>query len=122
MESQPKETLEEKITYTDDGEVHTQKKTTVQEGEDGSKHISEIVTQRRKSNTVDINNLPNATEVHNLEITTKEGDNTYLDAIKFKGEVAVLKEENKLIEILKYKTLEKIFKFCNKNSFIYKKK
>ena len=41
-------------------------------------------------------------------VETDNNDERYLKAIKQKGEIAILKGENKLIEIIKLETLEKI--------------
>ena len=53
-------------------------------------------------------NVENSTVIGTKLVETDNNDERYLKAIKQKGEIAILKGENKLIEIIKLETLEKI--------------
>ena len=55
-------------------------------------------------------NIENSTVVGTKLIETDNNDERYLKAIKQKGEIAILKEENKLIDVIKLKSLEEILK------------
>ena len=68
-------------------------------------------------NTIQTNeiNIENSTIIGTKLIEADNNDERYLKAIKKKNEVAILKDENKLIEILKLKTLEKILRFLGSN-------
>ena len=68
-------------------------------------------------NTIQTNeiNIENSTIIGTKLIEADNNDERYLKAIKKKNEVAILKDENKLIEILQLKTLEKILRFLGSN-------
>ena len=71
-----------------------------------------IITSENILTTIQINeiNIENSTVIGTKLVETDNNDQRYLKAIKQKGEIAILKGENKLIEIIKLKSLEKILK------------
>ena len=83
---------------------------------------SSIIQQNRNRNittsseniltTIQTNeiNIENSTVIGTKLVETDNNDLRYLKAIKKKGEIAILKGENQLIEIIKLKSFEKILK------------
>ena len=60
-------------------------------------------------------NVENSMIIGTKLVETDNNDERYLKAIKQKGEIAILKGENKLLEIIKLGTLEKILSFLGTN-------
>ena len=108
MDQQPLTTVDEQIQYNPDGKVTTTTTKTVTQGEDGTTHYSEQVQVRRQSNAINVAES-SLTGVKNVEADAEN----YLKGIQFKGEVAVLKDENHLIDILKLSSLEVILRLMN---------
>ena len=60
-------------------------------------------------------NVENSTIIGTKLVETDNSDERYLKAIKQKGEIAILRGENKLIDIIKLNTLEKILDLLGTN-------
>ena len=97
-------TVEEKITQDPDGKTKTIVTTTVQQMGDGT------VKQSERRLSVTQTNEINVKDATTTGVKTVEGGEAYISALKLKGEVAILKGENHLINIINLKSLEVIIK------------
>ena len=105
---QPLRTVEEQITYNPEGEkVTTTTTKTVTQKDDGSTRISERIVQKKQGNEI---NVENSTIVGEKEVVAGNNDTQYLEAIKTKGELAILKGENQLINIVNLESFEVILR------------
>ena len=94
----------EKITQDPDGKTKTIVTTTVQQMGDGT------VKQSERRLSVTQTNEINVKDATTTGVKTVEGGDAYIKALKLKGEVAILKGENHLINIINLKSLEVIIK------------
>ena len=92
-------TVEQKITSDPSGTSTTTTTTTVQTNDDG------------KNNEI---NVEEATTTGTRQIETGASDRRYIDAIHYKGEIAILKTETELMNLIKVDSLEKIVKLMGK--------
>ena len=117
--NQPLKTVEEQITYTPEGEkVVTTTTKTITQKEDGSTRISEHYVTKKQGNEI---NVKDSTIVGEKEVEAGKNDTQYLDAIRTKGELAILKGENQLINIVNLESFERILKLMgiDLNEFYY---
>ena len=71
----------------------------------GASTLSENILTTFHTNEI---NLENSTIIGTKLVEADNNDERYLKAIKQKGEIAIIKDENKLIEIIKLKSFGKI--------------
>ena len=102
-------TVEETITQDPNGNTKTITTTTVQQREDGTVHTSERKLSITQTNEINIK------EATTTGVKTVEGGSAYINALKLKGEVAIIQGENHLINILNLKSLEVILKLMGTN-------
>ena len=107
---QPITTVDEQIKYHPDGKETTTTTKTVLKGDDGSTHYTEHVQVRRQSNQI---NVADSLVTGTKNIEAGADDERYVKSITYKGELAVLREENHLIEMLKLSSLEVILRLMN---------
>ena len=116
---QPLRTVDEQITYDPDGQkVTTITTKTVTQKEDGSTRISERIVTKKKGNEI---NVADSTIVGEKEVVAGNNETQYIDAIKTKGELAILKGENQLMNIVNLESFEVILRLMgiNLNEFYY---
>ena len=112
MESEkPLTTVEEKITYDPSGEKKTTITTTVHKKDDGTIKVSENVVTKTQKNEI---NVQEAKIIGTKNIEAGADERKYIEAIHYKGEVAILKTENEIMNILKFDSLEKILKLMGR--------
>ena len=80
--------------------------------------VSENIFSKTQKNEI---NIEDSTMIGTKVVEADNNDDRYLKAIKKKGEIAILKGENKLIKILKLKSFEKIISLIGKtlNEYYY---
>ena len=116
---QPLRTVDEQIRYDPDGQkVTTTTTKTVTQKEDGSTRISERIVTKKQGNEI---NVADSTIVGEKEVVAGNNDTQYIDAIKTKGELAILKGENQLMNIVNLESFEVILRLMgiNLNEFYY---
>ena len=116
---QPLRTVDEQIRYDPDGQkVTTTTTKTITQKEDGSTRISERIVTKKQGNEI---NVADSTIVGEKEVVAGNNDTQYIDAIKTKGELAILKGENQLMNIVNLESFEVILRLMsiNLNEFYY---
>ena len=103
----PLKTVEEMITENENGKTMTTTTKTVEKRDDGTAHISEHVVTKKQKNEI---NVEGSTISGTKQIEAGANDKKYIDAIEYKGEVAILKGENHLMNMLKLDSLKTILR------------
>ena len=84
----------------------TKKTSLVSNNPDGTTIYTNKITTSKKTNNIDMNQPISKLEMFNIE--AEEGDLTYINALKLKNKLAVLKPNNEFICYIKLKDFEKI--------------
>ena len=108
----PLRTVEEQITYNPDGKVTTTKTTTITKKDDGSNRLSERVIIKKQGNKI---NVEESELIGEKQIEAGNNDPRFVEAIEYKGEIAILKGENQLMNIIKLESLNEILKLMGTN-------
>ena len=108
----PLKTVEEQITYNPDGKVTTTKTTTITKKDDGSNRLSERVIIKKQGNKI---NVEESELIGEKQIEAGNNDPRFVEAIEYKGEIAILKGENQLMNIIKLESLNEILKLMGTN-------
>ena len=109
---QPLRTVEEQISYNPDGKVTTTKTTTIHKKEDGSNRLSERVVIKKQGNKISVEE---SELIGEKQVEAGNNDTRFVEAIEYKGEIAILKGENQLMNIIKLESLNEILKLMGTN-------
>ena len=104
-ELNPLKGKEKKLYYNEDEELNKIPSSIIKQIYNSNNNILNNTLTKKQTNEI---NVENSTIIGTKLVETDNNDERYLKAIKQKGEIAILKGENQLIEIIKLKTLEKI--------------
>ena len=104
---QPLTTVDEQIKYNPDGKVTTKTTKTVIQNDDGTTKYSEQVQVKTQTNQI---NVAESTITGTKNIEAANDDERYFKSVEYKGEVAILKGENQLIDIIKLDSLNVILR------------
>ena len=91
----------------------TKKTSLVSKKSDGSTIYTNKITTTKKVTNINMNEPISTIEMLNIE--ADEGDKTFIEALKFKKKLAILKDNNKFICYIKLKDFEKILNMIGEN-------
>ena len=109
---QPLRTVEEQISYNPDGKVTTTKTTTIHKKDDGTNRLSERVVIKKQGNKISVEE---SELIGEKQVEAGNNDTRFVEAIEYKGEIAILKGENQLMNIIKLESLNEILKLMGTN-------
>ena len=92
--------------------INTITSSIINHNKDGTTSISENILTTVQTNEI---NIEKSSIIGTKLVEADNNDQRYLKAIKQKGEVAILKDENKLVEIIKLETLNRILRLIGTN-------
>ena len=120
-EEKPLQTVAEMIQDNPDGKVTTTTTTTIKKRDDGTTHTSEHTIIKKQKNEI---NVEDSKLLGTKQIEAANNE-IYVNAVEYKNEVAILKGENNLINMIKLESLKVILRlmgtdlkdFCYDMSF-----
>ena len=104
-ELNPQNENEDELVNFDNKKTKTVSSSIIKHNNYSNSNVPDNILTSIQTNEI---NVENSTVIGTKLVETDNNDERYLKAIKQKGEIAILKGENKLIEIIKLETLEKI--------------